>query len=360
MVGGGGPSVVVLGLRSGVRDSCRADWEQELYQRLRCVSGGDRAVQPSVDGVEVVLRRGHPGTLVGQGVVPGADRWLPVDGLLSAQQVIDLEPVGRGVRAATPGPAERRGRSDDVFDWDATRPPYPGLLAFAGADAGVFFGPDRGDRCGARPVEPGASVGLTRSRGGGRRVGVGEVVTRAGRAGASAATGHGAMAGGGSVSVPAMTRWRSWLRCGPACSARSAKPRNHVEIAAELCASDSTVANPLVSLSSELRRAANRSKRRSCSSSISSRSCSTRHRRRRRDVLKPLAGPARRRAALGAGDPCGRISLAHSRPSSTARVAVRADAGRADVGRDVAQIIEGPAASGGLAARVGPGLGDVG
>src|SRR5262249_44516998 len=28
----------------------------------------------------------------------------------------------------------------DVFDWDPTRPPYPGLLAFQEADAAILFG----------------------------------------------------------------------------------------------------------------------------------------------------------------------------------------------------------------------------
>ena len=64
-----------------------------------------------------------------------------VDGVLSSQQVIDLDSdweaafarLQRGLLAAGVDPT-------DMFDWDSSRAPYPGLLAFQEQDAAVYFG----------------------------------------------------------------------------------------------------------------------------------------------------------------------------------------------------------------------------
>ena len=64
--------------------------------------------------------------------------------MLTARQVLDLtanpEDAYRrlwlGLKRAGLDPA-------NAFDWDNTRPPYPGLLAFQEKDAAIFFGRDK-------------------------------------------------------------------------------------------------------------------------------------------------------------------------------------------------------------------------
>jgi len=61
--------------------------------------------------------------------------------LLGDTQSIDLTTeVESGYRRLAAGLKEHGLDPADVFDWDSTRSPYPGLPAFEEADAAVFFG----------------------------------------------------------------------------------------------------------------------------------------------------------------------------------------------------------------------------
>jgi WD40 repeat protein len=120
------------------------DWEKELYGQLRTC----RAV--------IVLCSGHSMTspwcfaeitharALGKVVLPVKVAECEIHALLRTAQVIDftadrheaLSRLSRGLKAAGLDPA-------DSFDWDDTRPPYPGLLSFEEEDAGIFFGREK-------------------------------------------------------------------------------------------------------------------------------------------------------------------------------------------------------------------------
>lgn len=119
------------------------DWEQELYHRIRA----SRAVivlcsRHSMASRWCFMEITHARAL-GKHLFPVKIEDCDLDGVLTDRQVIDLttdpepayERLWRGILAAGLDPA-------DAFDWDGSRPPYPGLLAFQESDAAVFFGRD--------------------------------------------------------------------------------------------------------------------------------------------------------------------------------------------------------------------------
>ena len=119
------------------------DWEQELYRGIRAC----RAVivlcsRHSMASRWCFMEITHARAL-GKHLFPVKIEECDVDGVLSDRQVIDLtenkeeglERLWRGILASGLDPA-------DAFDWDGSRSPYPGLLAFQEEDAAIFFGRD--------------------------------------------------------------------------------------------------------------------------------------------------------------------------------------------------------------------------
>ncbi len=117
------------------------NWEEELYVQLRRADAvvflaSPDSVASKWCAVEVSLSRS-----VGKPVFPIAIRNTPRLPTLADTQWIDLtgdgdaaiERLMRALRLAGLDPS-------DSFVWDGTRPPYPGLQAFAPEDAAVFFG----------------------------------------------------------------------------------------------------------------------------------------------------------------------------------------------------------------------------
>ena len=117
------------------------NWEQELYRNIRSY----RAVlvlcsQHSMASRWCFMEITHARAL-GKPLFPVKIDDCTLDGILTGHQVLDLtgnkedayQRLSRGILAAGLDPA-------DVFDWDGSRPPYPGLLAFQEQDAAVFFG----------------------------------------------------------------------------------------------------------------------------------------------------------------------------------------------------------------------------
>lgn len=107
------------------------DWEQELYRQIRV----SRAVivlcsKHSMASRWCFMEITHARAL-GKSVFPVRIDDTDIDGVLADNQVIDFRTdkeqafarLGSGLLAAGIDPA-------DAFDWDDSRPPYPGLLAF--------------------------------------------------------------------------------------------------------------------------------------------------------------------------------------------------------------------------------------
>ena len=119
------------------------DWEQELYRNIRAC----RAVivlcsEHSMTSRWCFMEITHARAL-GKPLFPVKIDDCDVDGVLTDRQVVvfngnreeALARLWNGILAAGIDPA-------DAFDWDGSRSPYPGLLAFQEEDASIFFGRD--------------------------------------------------------------------------------------------------------------------------------------------------------------------------------------------------------------------------
>jgi WD40 repeat protein/energy-coupling factor transporter ATP-binding protein EcfA2 len=123
-----------LGIQGG------ADWESELYRRLRSAVGvvflaSKNSVQSQWCFAELCIARS-----LGRVIIPfrleGTVRLRLLDDLKWISQGGDEDPYGplaAALRQASPFSA-------DDFAWDPSRSPYPGLGAFGQEYAGVFFG----------------------------------------------------------------------------------------------------------------------------------------------------------------------------------------------------------------------------
>ncbi|MDH3697112.1 MAG: TIR domain-containing protein [Flavobacteriaceae bacterium] len=118
------------------------NWEQKLYRELRSC----RAVivvcsQNLIDSkwcfAEITQARS-----LGKHIFPLKIAECKIDSVLSDSQIVNFlkldekeafERLKKGLEIAGID-------AEDPFDWDGSRPPYPGLLAFQEADAAIFFG----------------------------------------------------------------------------------------------------------------------------------------------------------------------------------------------------------------------------
>lgn len=120
------------------------DWEQDLYSRLRTcraflVLCSEHSMSSPWCFAEIANAKA-----LGKYVIPVKIAPCTINPILTSRQVLDLTAdVETGYRRLFA--ALKSGGLDprDAFDWDGSRPPYPGLLSFADRDAAVFFGRDR-------------------------------------------------------------------------------------------------------------------------------------------------------------------------------------------------------------------------
>jgi WD40 repeat protein len=117
------------------------DWERELYAQLRaCRAVVVLCSRHSMASPWCFAEITHARAL-GKALFPLKVADCEIQALLQTVQVVDLttrreeglERLSHGLKAAGLDPA-------GSFDWDGSRPPYPGLLAFEEPDAAVFFG----------------------------------------------------------------------------------------------------------------------------------------------------------------------------------------------------------------------------
>jgi len=126
------------GIRAG------RDWEKELYAQLReCHAVIVLCSHASMASRWCFVEITHAKAL-GKDVFPIKIDDAKVDPILTCKQVIDAtvdwndayQRLEKGLLAAGLDPK-------GMFDWDGTRPPYPGLPAFQEQDAAIFFGRDK-------------------------------------------------------------------------------------------------------------------------------------------------------------------------------------------------------------------------
>lgn len=120
------------------------DWEEELYAKLReCRVVVILCSHASMASRWCFAEVTHAKAL-GKPVFPIKIDDSKADPILTDKQIIDAttgwdeacQRLENGLLGAGLDP-------NDVFDWDGTRPPYPGLPAFQEQDAAIFFGRDQ-------------------------------------------------------------------------------------------------------------------------------------------------------------------------------------------------------------------------
>lgn len=117
------------------------DWEKELYAKLReCRAVIVLCSHASMASRWCFAEMAHAKAL-GKAVFPIKVDECNVDPILTSKQIIDATAgwetayrrLENGLLAAGLDPK-------NMFDWEGTRPPYPGLLTFQEQDAAIFFG----------------------------------------------------------------------------------------------------------------------------------------------------------------------------------------------------------------------------
>jgi hypothetical protein len=117
------------------------DWERELYARLRgcqavVVLCSEHSMASRWCFAEIALAR-----FLGKALMPIQVDDCIIPSTFADVQLIDLrrdreqdyQRLWAGLRRAGLDPTE-------MFDWDGSRPPYPGLMVFQEQDAAVYFG----------------------------------------------------------------------------------------------------------------------------------------------------------------------------------------------------------------------------
>jgi len=119
-------------------------WERELYRNLKLSGAVIVLCSPDSMASRWCFAEIAQAKALGKAVFPVVISRCQVDNVLTDRQVIDLTVAGEeeaykrlfdGLRAAGLDPG-------DNFDWDPTRPPFPGFLYFDEQDAVIFFGRD--------------------------------------------------------------------------------------------------------------------------------------------------------------------------------------------------------------------------
>src|SRR4051794_27874145 len=119
-----------------------SDWERDLYRHLKMAGAVVVLCSPDSMASRWCFAEITQAKALGKALFPVVIRPCEVVGSLTDRQVIDFAARGEdegfrrlfeGLRAAGLDPA-------DSFNWDPTRPPFPGLLYFDAADAGIYFG----------------------------------------------------------------------------------------------------------------------------------------------------------------------------------------------------------------------------
>ncbi|MFO0699358.1 MAG: SUMF1/EgtB/PvdO family nonheme iron enzyme [Nitrospira sp.] len=121
-----------------------ADWEKELYAKLReCRAVIVLCSHASMASRWCFAEITHAKAL-GKDVLPIKIDDCKVDPILTGKQVINATTDwNEAYQRLASGLLKAGLDPNDQFDWDNTRPPYPGLMVFEERDAAIFFGRDK-------------------------------------------------------------------------------------------------------------------------------------------------------------------------------------------------------------------------
>lgn len=117
------------------------EWEQELYARLRAcrvfvVLCSEHSMRSPWCFAEITHAKA-----LGKLVIPVKIAPCDVAAILLSRQVVDLQADADDGYRRLFAALDREGLDPrQMFDWDGSRPPFPGLLSFGERDAAVFFG----------------------------------------------------------------------------------------------------------------------------------------------------------------------------------------------------------------------------
>ena len=116
-------------------------WEQELYRQLRACQGVIVLCSPHSMASDWCFVEITHARALGKHLFPLRIEPCTLRPTLTDLQVVDAE-TDRPAAYERLLQGLRRAGLDNPGHWDGSRPPYPGLMAFQEADAGVFFGRD--------------------------------------------------------------------------------------------------------------------------------------------------------------------------------------------------------------------------
>ena len=120
------------------------DWKKELYHQLRRCRAVIALCSEHFGASEWCLSEVAIASNLGKSLYPVRVGPCELPKMLSDDQAVDLAiDPDDGFRRLARGLAEAGLDPKDIFQWDSSRAPYPGLMAFQEADAPVFFGRDR-------------------------------------------------------------------------------------------------------------------------------------------------------------------------------------------------------------------------
>ena len=117
------------------------DWKQELYRQMRACNAVIILCSEHSTASQWCISEVAIASILGKRLFPVRIDQCSPHHLISDLQIIDFtEDLAQGLERLTHG-LEKAGLDPrDHFQWDPKRPPYPGLIAFQEADAGLFHG----------------------------------------------------------------------------------------------------------------------------------------------------------------------------------------------------------------------------
>jgi WD40 repeat protein len=129
-------------------------WEDELYRHLRVCRAVIALLSPNWLESRWCFAEVTQARAAGKPVFLAKVSPCHTEGLFPDVQHVDftVDPA-EGYRRLARGLKEVGLEPGETFEWDLTRPPYPGLLAFEQEDAAIFFGRDRDIQKGLEMLE---------------------------------------------------------------------------------------------------------------------------------------------------------------------------------------------------------------